>query len=250
MKFASHPQHDAQIGTFVKTPHPHIIEVLSLTSLDFLILDAEHAPFDRSSLDLCLMAAKLSQTPALVRVPDSHPSTLLNALDCGASGVLVPHVCSAKQAQEIVKRSHFGAGGRGYAGSTRAADYTNKTLPEHLSSSAENTRVIVQIEDIEGVENVEQIAAAEGVDALFIGQVDLAVAYGTQSVHNDTVLQASKRIIAAAQQHQKPVGMFVADASQIRDWKYLGVSFFGVASEHKMILDGFKQQRLSMGQNT
>ncbi|UJF17922.1 aldolase/citrate lyase family protein [Vibrio sp. SS-MA-C1-2] len=232
-----------QIGTFVKTPHPHIIEVLALSDLDFIILDAEHAPFDRGSLDLTIMAARLSGLPTLVRIQDAQPSTILNALDCGASGVQVPHVCNAEQAKSIAKSAQYGEGGRGYAGSSRAAQYATKPMKNHLADSLINTTVVAQIEDPEGVVNVESIAAVDGIDALFIGQVDLAVAYGAESVNDDIVYQASVTIINAAKKEGKPVGIFVADASAIPKWRKLGVTFFGLASEHKMIIDGFKNQR-------
>ena len=208
-----------------------------------MVLDAEHAPFDRSSLDLCIMAARANDLACVVRVQDSAPSTILNALDCGAAGVQIPHVCTAEQATQLAKICHYGEGGRGYAGSSRAAQYATKPMVEHLKDSRANTIVIAQIEDPQGVENVEAIANVEGIDALFIGQVDLTVAYGADSVHDEKVAQASMRVIEAARAANKPVGMFVATAQQAREWRELGVSFFCVGSEHKMIIDGFKQER-------
>ncbi|WP_428774492.1 HpcH/HpaI aldolase family protein [Vibrio sp.] len=236
-------QQQILLGTFVKTPHPHIIEVLALAELPFVILDAEHAPFDRTSLDLCILAARASQMPCVVRIQDSHPSTVLNALDCGATGIQIPHVCDEAQARAIVKMCHYGEGGRGYAGSSRAALYATKPMAQHLADSKSGTTIIAQIEDPIGVENVDSIAAVEGIDALFIGQVDLAVAYGAQGVQDETVRDASIKIINAAKAHNKPVGMFVASAETAREWRELGVDFFAVGSEHKMIIDGFKQER-------
>ncbi|MBW3695338.1 aldolase [Vibrio sp. T187] len=234
------------LGTFVKTPHPHIIEVLALAELPFIVLDAEHAPFDRTTLDSCILAARANQLPCIVRVQDSQPSTILNALDCGANGIQIPHVCSAQQAEALAKISHYGEGGRGYAGSSRAAHYATKPMAQHLADSKLSTVVVAQIEDPIGVENVEEIAQVEGVDALFIGQVDLAVAYGAASVKDECVTKASKRIIKAAHANNKPVGMFVANGQAAKEWSQLGVNFFCVGSEHKMIIDGFKNEKLVM----
>ncbi|MEZ8822953.1 HpcH/HpaI aldolase/citrate lyase family protein [Vibrio amylolyticus] len=231
------------LGTFVKTPHPHIIEVLALAKLSFIVLDAEHAPFDRSTLDSCILAARASHLPCIVRIQDSQPSTILNALDCGATGIQIPHVCSAEQAEKLVKMSHYGEGGRGYAGSSRAAKYATKPMSSHLKDSKSTTVVIAQIEDPEGVVNAESIARVEGIDALFIGQVDLAVSYGAENVNAECVREASIKVIKAAQQVNKPVGMFVANAQSARSWKELGVSFFCVGSEHKMIIDGFRNEQ-------
>ncbi len=231
------------LGTFVKTPHPHIIEVLALADLSFIVLDAEHAPFDRSSLDTCIMAARAYELTCIVRVQDTAPSTILNALDCGATGVQIPHVCTAEQAEQLARVCHYGEGGRGYAGSSRAAKYATKPMALHLKDSRANTVVIAQIEDPQGVDNVEEIASVDGIDALFIGQVDLTVAYGAKSVNEDIVRDASIKVIRAAKLANKPVGMFLSTAEQIKDWKELGVNFFCVGSEHKMIIDGFKHER-------
>ena len=76
-------------GTFVKTPAIEMVEVLSMSGLDVLCLDAEHAPFDRARLDACLAVARGLGMPCLVRVPDGQPSTLLQVLDSGANGVVV-----------------------------------------------------------------------------------------------------------------------------------------------------------------
>ena len=163
------------VGTFVKTPSPIIVEVLALSALDCLCLDAEHAPFDRIAIDGCAMAARAGGKDLLVRVPVATPEHILNALDCGATGVVAPHVRSAHEARDLVRMAHHGAGGRGYAGSSRAAGYTTSSMANHLERSA-RTIVIAQIEDPESIEDIEAIAAVDGIDALFVGRVDLTVA--------------------------------------------------------------------------
>ena len=80
------------LGTFLKTPSPIVCEVMNRAGMDLVCIDAEHAPFGRTELDLCLMAFRAGGTPAIVRVPELAPAPILNALDCGATGVLVPPV--------------------------------------------------------------------------------------------------------------------------------------------------------------
>lgn len=137
------------IGTWVKTPSPMVCEVLGGTQLDLVCLDAEHSPFDRLTQDQCLSALWGKGMPTLVRIPSPAPEHILNALDCGATGVVIPHVTSAAMAEQLSKSAHFGAGGRGYAGSTRAAGYTGKKMADHLADSAAETVVVAQIEDLE-----------------------------------------------------------------------------------------------------
>lgn len=225
------------VGTFVKTPSPIIIEVLSLTALDCLCLDAEHAPFDRSAIDSCIMAARAAGKDVLVRVPSAAPEHILNALDCGATGVVVPHVRSAQDARAIVEASHYGQG-RGYAGSSRAAAYTTRPMAEHMAASAARTVVVIQIEDPEAIEAIEEIAAVEGVDALFVGRVDLTVAYGKTNQDDPRVIAAVDAVCAAGQRHGRPVGMFVARVDDVPGWVAKGASLFLLSSDHGFMLAG------------
>lgn len=165
-------------GTFLKTASIDIIEVMAKSGLDFVCLDAEHAPFDRARLDACLAVARALDFPVLVRVPSALPQDILQVLDAGAVGIVVPHVMDGDAAAAIAKASRFGPGGRGYAGSTRWAGYTTRSMPELLEQSKTETIVIAQIEDIEGVDNADAIAATKGIDGIFLGPADLSVAYG------------------------------------------------------------------------
>lgn len=228
------------VGTFVKTPSPIVVEVLALTPLDCLCLDAEHAPFDRGTLDTCILAARASDRgiDTLVRIPSAAPEHILNALDCGATGVLVPHVRSAAQAEAIARAAHYGNGGRGYAGSSRAAGYTTLSMPQHKQGSADRTVVIAQIEDPEAVDDIDAIAQVPGIDALFVGRVDLTVAYGAATQDDPRVLAAVERIVSAAVHAGKPVGMFLARVEDVPYWRERGATLFLLGSDHTFLLAG------------
>lgn len=228
---------DLLVGTFIKTPSPIVVEVLGLSALDCLCLDAEHAPFDRSAIDGCVMAARAAGMDVLVRVPSAAPEHILNALDCGATGVVVPHVRSAQEARALVEASHYGHG-RGYAGSPRAAAYTTKPMPEHMAVSAARTVVVIQIEDPEAIESIDEIAAVEGVDAMFVGRVDLTVAFGVTDQNDPQVIAAVDAVCDAGQRHGRPVGMFVARVDDVPGWREKGASLFLLASDHAFMLAG------------
>lgn len=229
---------DLVVGTFVKTPAPIVVEVLTLTALDCLCLDAEHAPFDRGSLDACILAAQSGGMDVLVRVPSGAPEHLLHALDCGATGVVVPHVRSVAEAEAVVKAAHYGPGGRGYAGSSRAAGYTTVPMARHKAKSAGQTVVIAQIEDPEAVEQIEAIANVAGLDALFVGRVDLTVAYDAETQDDPRVTAAVERVCAAGLAAGKPVGMFLARTEDVAYWRGRGASLFLLGSDHVFLLAG------------
>jgi 2-keto-3-deoxy-L-rhamnonate aldolase RhmA len=224
-------------GTWIKTPHPHVVEVLSFSSLDCLVLDAEHAPFDRAALDLCILAARAGGKTVLVRPQSASQEHILNALDCGADGVILPHICNAADAEDAVKACHYISGGRGYAGSSRAAGYTTKGMAKHRADAASVT-IIVQIEDVEGIENIDAIAAVSGIDALFIGRADLTIAYNAETPDDAVVVDAVDRIVTAGKAASRATGMFLGRVGDVGMWREKGASLFILGSDHDFLLQG------------
>lgn len=218
-------------GTFVKTPAHEVIEVLAQSELDFLCLDAEHAPFDRARLDLCLAVGRALGMPMLVRVASQAAPDILQALDSGADGIVVPHVTDAQAAARIARQARFGHGGRGYAGSTRSAGFATRGMAEVLAAAGA-TLVIAQIEDPEGVEACAAIAATEGIDGLFLGPADLSVAYGVTAPDAPELVAAQRAVAAAARGAGKPCMTFVGAPAQAAELSAMGYSAFFIASEH------------------
>lgn len=229
---------DLLIGTWVKTPSPIVCEVLGKTDLDVLCLDAEHAPFGRLELDACVAATRAAGLPSLVRVPSADPHDILNALDCGATGIVVPHVRTRDDAEAICQRSLYGPGGRGYAGSTRAADFGGRGIAEQMRASADQTTVIAQIEDVEALDAIDEIAAVERVDCLFVGRIDLTISLGRTDPSDSTVIKAVEKICAASTKAGKPVGMFVSSVEEAKQWIEQGVSLFLLSSDQAFLKAG------------
>lgn len=226
------------LGTFLKTPSPILVEVLGTCGLDCLCLDAEHAPFDRLSIDACVMAARAGGLPVIVRVPVASPEHILNALDCGADGVLLPHIRSAAEAETAARACAYGPGGRGYAGSSRAARYGLAAMPEHMAASAARTTVIAQIEDVEALAEIAAIAAVPGIDALFVGRIDLTVALEADSPDDPRVIEAVDHVLAACKAAGRAAGMFVPRNEDVAGWRAKGASLFLQSSEHAFIRQG------------
>ena len=225
------------VGTFLKTPTPIAAEVLGRSNLDAFCVDVEHAPFGRLELDLCVAAFRAADRPSIVRTANDSSTEIRNALDSGATGILVPHVTSAAQASAIVKAAQFGEGGRGFAGSTRASEFTTKPMAAHLADSKAQTTVIVQIEDLAALSNVADIASVDGIDAIFIGRVDLAVAMDKSPMDGD-VVDAVMRICEDTAATGTTIGMFTPDLAEIPDWRKAGASLFLLSSDQSMILTG------------
>lgn len=216
------------VGTFLKTPTSHGTEIVGALGFDFVVIDQEHAPFDRPSTDMALLAARALNVPALVRV--SGPDAILSVLDGGATGVLVPHVASAAQAREIAGLCRYG-GGRGFATSTRAGGYTAVPMWRHMDDADAGTVVVAQIEDPAALDEIDAIAAVEGIDALFIGRADLTAAFGDRSSDPAAVREAVERISQASRRARKPISVYVGGESEAAWLKALGASMFVVSSD-------------------
>ncbi len=224
-------------GTFVKTPDVTVIEVLAQSGLDFIVLDLEHAGIDRGQMDACLAVARALDFPTLVRVSAGTPQDILQALDAGGVGVVVPHVYSVEKAQEVARAAHFGRGGRGYAGSSRWAGFASRTMADVLAQDAQ-TIVIAQIEEPEGVDATAAIAAVDGIDALFVGPADISVSYGHTDLGSDDLQHALAVVGQATKAARKSFVTWVADAAKAADWARHGVTVFVLASEHTWIRVG------------
>ena len=164
---------------FAKLPCAAQLEAAGHAGFDLVLLDTEHGPADALALEEHLRAAAAVGIAALVRVPALDPAAILGALDAGADGVVVPHVLDAAGAEAAVAAAHYPPRGRrGLALSTRAGRYGAAALEDHLRRAAEETCVIVQIEDRSAVEAADAILAVPGVSGVLIGATDLAMSLG------------------------------------------------------------------------
>ena len=217
------------IGTFVKTPTTHATEILGALGFDFVVIDEEHAPFDRRATDAALLAAKAVGTAALVRV--QSVTSILPVLDCGATGVVVPHVATAAHAREVAAACRYQGGRRGYSGSPRHAGYGASGMWKTVEAADAATTVIAQIEDPEALDEIDAIAAVPDIDALFIGRGDLSVALGAKSSDAPEVRSAVERIGKAARAAGKPVCVFVGGKDEAAWLQSEGATAFVVSSD-------------------
>jgi 2-keto-3-deoxy-L-rhamnonate aldolase RhmA len=222
------------VGTFLKTPTGHGVEIIGDAGFDFVVIDQEHAPFDRGSTDVALAVAHARGLPALVRV--SGPETILSVLDGGATGILMPHVTSAEQARAVVGACRY-SGGRGFATSTRAGRYTAIPTWQHIDRADAQTVVIAQIEDVAALPQAAAIAAVDGIDSLFIGRGDLTAAFGDRE-SDRPVREASATVAAAARAAGKVISVHTGQAGEAPYLRGLGATVFVLSSDQGFLRQG------------
>jgi 2-keto-3-deoxy-L-rhamnonate aldolase RhmA len=228
-------------GSFIKLPTHQAVEISGSSGLDFVIVDAEHAPFSPEMVDRCVVAGLAAGIAVLVRVPYAESSMIQQALDLGAAGIVVPHVSSQAGAEAVVARTRLRGGLRGYSNSPRAGDFGRVGMADYIRRGDEGVTVIVQIEDREGVVNVAAIASVPGVDGLFVGCADLAVAMGATGPEDDIVTEAAATICRAADQAGKICGSFMIDRSSLAEQVRLGMNFFVIGSDQSALRDAWQQ---------
>ncbi|MGV3552089.1 HpcH/HpaI aldolase family protein [Rhizobium sp.] len=222
---------EVAIGTFAAIPHPVAIEVAAAAGLDFLCIDWEHAQISRERIEDLIRAADIHGVPAMVRVPGHQPDSIAAALDAGAAGVLVPRVSTAEQARAAVQATRYPPIGIRGVGPGRAAGYGYR-IPDYLAAANANLVLAIQVETAEGLANIDEIAAAEGVDVIFIGPGDLSVSIDAMGPANAGKLNAAIETIArAALAAGRTVGIFRPSPDDISVWKNAGIRFFILASD-------------------
>jgi staphyloferrin B biosynthesis citrate synthase len=223
------------LGTFLKTPSSHNAEILGSLGFDFLIVDAEHAPFGRGTIEVALLGARAAGCAAIVRVAEPSPAQLLAALDDGATGVMVPHVSSPEQAQEVVRACRYLGGRRGFSNSPRAGGYGTVGLRRHIEEQDAAAAIIAMIEDPEALDCLDAILATEGLDGIFIGRADLAVAMNETAPNSPAVQAATERILAAAARAGKPACIMTSSLAEAQHLRALGATSFVVSSDQGLM---------------
>ncbi|CAN5383216.1 aldolase/citrate lyase family protein [soil metagenome] len=225
-------------GVVVRTPSHQVVEVLVAdpgNRIDVVMFDREHAAFDAGTLDACLAVAAALDVPTLFRIEELTRAAIQQPLDLGATGVVVPHVATADDARRAVRYAHYGDGGRGFSGSTRSAGWGTRSMAEVVADAAERTTVIVQVEDLAALDDLAGIVGTPGVDAVFIGAADLAVAWGAASVTDPRVERAATSIVEACRAERVPVAAFAAGQQAVAAWRSRGATLlFGGTDQSRL----------------
>lgn len=217
-------------GSFLKIPATMPAEILGAVGYDFVVVDEEHSPFNRETTDAIVLACRAWGIASVVRVQSPQPAALLSVLDCGADGVLVPHVDSAEKARAVVAACRYRPGSRGFAPTTRAGAFGAEGMEEHIARQDARVTVIAMIEDPEAVDRIDEILEVEGLDGIFIGRGDLGAAYAAEGKGPEAVAEATRRVLSAAR-GKKPVAILPGNLEDAADMAAQGVSAFILSAD-------------------
>jgi len=212
-------------GLFCSTPAPLTVELIAAAGYDFVVIDLEHTLIGAETLVAMLLAARASGIAALVRVAAPHQA--LQALDAGAEGIVFPRIRSAQAARDAVRLCHFAPAGDRGLNATWHSRHGRDDLVAAADAARRQTVVVAMIEDREGLEQAEAIAAVDGVDVLLEGAADLSQSFGVpwQTRHPD-VRAAVAHIHAAARRHGKTFCALPRAAEDFHAWCSEAVRMF------------------------
>jgi 4-hydroxy-2-oxoheptanedioate aldolase len=228
------------VGTFAIIPRIEILEIAAQAGFDLVALDWEHGPYGLESSSALVAAGHRTGIFVIVRVPPSRPELVGAALDIGADGVIVPHVDSPERAREAAAAARFPPLGERSANPwVRAADYSGSA--DFFVAANRKIACITTIEGRGGLEHAEAIVSTPGVDAIFIGPVDLSASLGFPGeVDHPIVESAITTLIGAASARSVAVSIFTPTAAAARRWLTRGARLVLVGVDTAHTLDGFK----------
>lgn len=219
-------------GMFLNSGSSVLTEVIGLAGFDFVLIDSEHGPTGAAENRELIEAAEYRGTVPIVRVPNSGSDTILKMLDVGAHGILVPRVNTAEEAERAAGAArYYPMGNRGVA-SARASDYGFTPLAEYFDRANRRNLVAVQCEDVACLPNLDDIAAVDGVDMLFVGPYDLSSSMGTPGrVAYEYIRETVDAVLAAARRHGKLTGIFTKDPQEAKFYAGLGFRLIIVGTD-------------------
>lgn len=228
-----------QIGLWQALTSPYTTEICAGAGFDWLLIDAEHGPNDLPLVLAQLQAASGYPVESVVRLPIGDPVLIKQYLDIGARSLLIPMVESATQAEMLVRATRYPPHGvRGVGSAIGRASQWNRT-PEYLHHASDEICLLVQVESVAGLQNLEAIAATEGIDGVFVGPSDLAAALGhLGNPSAQEVQSAIERAIASIRDAKKAAGILMADEHLARRYLDLGATFVAVGTDVTILARG------------
>jgi 4-hydroxy-2-oxoheptanedioate aldolase len=226
------------LNCWITLPGTLAAEMLAHQGWDSLTVDLQHGQSDFASMCAMFAAISTTNTVPLMRVAWNMPGDVMRALDAGAYGVICPNIDSAEECRRFVGACRYPPLGYRSFGPKRGLLYGGSDYVLHANDTV---LAIVQIETLQGLEQVDEIAKVEGLDMLYVGPSDLGLALGREAKQNQTdpvVMDAVDRILEAAKRAGLKAGMHCSGADYARKMIAKGFDFVTVISDENLLARG------------
>ena len=225
------------IGSWITLSHPSIAEIMATAGFDWLVLDMEHSVLELSEIQILIQVLEIKKCPAIVRLTSNHPDQIKRVMDAGATGVMIPLVRSAADAEAAVQAVHYPPRGKRGVGLARAQGYGAK-FQEYRDWLENNAVIVAMIEHIDAVNEIDSILSVDGIDAYIIGPYDLSGSMGHigEFSHPD-VTAAIEHVLKVGKRLGKPGGIHVVEPNQeeLRQRISAGFNFIGYGLDIRIL---------------
>ncbi len=237
---------DQLLGTMITTfASPDIAKILGNCGFDFCIVDCEHGSFTTREVANMIAVARTISMPMLVRIPELRREHVLKFMEMGASGLLLPNTETAQQARMLVDCAKYAPlGHRGVSLSRPHTDFNKISDGSvYMKEANDETLLLCQIESREGVNNIEEIMAVEGIDAALIGPNDMTQDYGILNQFNAPIIvEAFNKVILAAKANKKYAGVHFGGSEPLKQWLDKGMQLNMWNSDSGLLMSGAAAQ--------
>ena len=231
----------AVIGSLVRGDWPEAVEILGLVGADYVMLDAEHGIYDVPQIANLVRAAECVGITPLARIPRNDLDVIPRYLDQGVQGIIVPHVNTREEAEQIVRATKYTPEGERGFGSWHATNYGLLSIADYIEMANRETMVIIMCESKKGVDNLEEIVKVRGIDVVMIGATDLSLSLGIPGQFDDPLEQeAITRAKRIALEAGKVVCMGARDGDRARELIAENARFI-ISSVHDFIAFGARE---------
>lgn len=234
-------------GVWCNLGCPQTADIAARSGYDWILIDTEHGVADDQATRQSIAATAAYPCAPIVRVPAPLPHLLPRLLDAAAAGLMLPQVRDPDTVRDCVAAMTYPPDGRRGVSRINTATGYGLEFETYRTTTANQLACIVQIETSEALDQVEAIACIDGVDALFVGPMDLSYAVGTPTdVSSPAFQEAKARIVAACRSAGIAAGILLASADQVAPHLAEGFTMLGLGSDAGMVAQGMQAARAAL----
>ncbi len=231
------------LGVWLNMADSQVTEIATAAEYDWVCIDLQHGLAEMSDLPRLLPIVEKTGTFKMVRVLSNDAAVIGRVLDLGADGVIVPMIDTVEQAAAAAAACRYPPTGSRSCGPTRAMAYD----PKYLAHANDAVMCVVMIETAEGFANVSEIAALPGVDALFVGPVDLSFSLtgGIAGLGEQEFSEAVDRVLEAGRNADIPVGIFGLNPDNAAQMFSQGFHFCSASTDTNLLTSALQAAKVA-----
>jgi len=240
-------------GPWCTISSAQVVNVIASTGVDFVIIDMEHGPHSFETAENMIRAAEVEGCCPIIRIAKNDEALVLNALDIGAAGVIVPHIESKDDAEQAISYAkYYPLGNRGFSSFTRAGGYSLYNLKAHAERQNREKMLLLLLEGKGGIENLDDILSIENlhekIDIIYIGAYDLSQALGLPGqVDHPEVRHMLERAIEKIRKKGVAAGGYVAKSDEDLKWMCeMGMQFITLLPDCTILYHAFETRYPSL----